>query len=139
MNARSGAGGSTIAEERIRSLAARHASTGRDRARWRSPPPASGVNRSGEPYCSVRLQTLDHGAPVSLYTVSRELDYRSETMVHRVYAHLGQVRHRAAEVEFRITQHLDVRGMRERLESLGLLGTAADRGTGKVNAPHVAK
>ena len=50
-------------------------------------------------YCAARLQTLDRGAPVSLYTVSRELGHGSEEMVRRVYAHLGDVRHRSKVVE----------------------------------------
>ena len=58
-------------------------------------------------YCAARLQTLDHGAPVSLYTVSRELGHGSEEMVRRVYAHLGTVRHRSQVVEFRAEQHFE--------------------------------
>jgi integrase len=45
-------------------------------------------------YCAARLQTLDQGAPVSLFTVAKELGRGGEAMV-RVYGHLGQVRHRA--------------------------------------------
>ena len=56
-------------------------------------------------YCAARLQTLDRGAPVSLYTVSRELGHGSEEMVRRVYSHLGTVRHRAEAVEYRVEQH----------------------------------
>lgn len=52
-------------------------------------------------YCAARLQTLDRGAPVSLYTVSRELGHSSTAMVEKVYSHLGQVRHRSEAVEFR--------------------------------------
>lgn len=55
-------------------------------------------------YTAARLQTLDHGAPVSLYTVARELGHRSTEMVERTYAHLGEVRHRSNVVEFRIEQ-----------------------------------
>ena len=51
-------------------------------------------------YAAARLQTLDHGAPVSVYTVSRELGHASTTMVQKVYAHLGEIRHRAEVVEF---------------------------------------
>src|SRR6266508_3441098 len=40
-------------------------------------------------YCAARLQTLDRGAPVSIYTVARELGHRSDEMVKRIYAHLG--------------------------------------------------
>jgi integrase len=69
-------------------------------------------------YCAARLQTLDRGAPVSLYTVSRELGHGSEEMVRRVYSHLGDVRHRSEVVEYRIEQHLERLG--DRLQKLGL-------------------
>jgi Phage integrase family len=71
-------------------------------------------------YCAARLQTLDRGAPVSLYTVSRELGHGSEDMVRRVYSHLGEVRHRSEVVEFRVEQHLERLG--DRLQRLGLRG-----------------
>src|SRR5229473_2517152 len=58
-------------------------------------------------YCGARLQTLDQGAPVSLFTVAKELGHGGETMVRRVYGHLGQVRHRAEEVEYRIEAFRD--------------------------------
>jgi integrase len=56
-------------------------------------------------YCSARLQTLDQGAPISVYTVGRELGHGGESLVKRVYGHLGQVRHRSDVVEYRIEQH----------------------------------
>lgn len=37
-----------------------------------------------------------------IYTVSRELGHGFEAMVKRVYGHLGQVRHRAGGVEYRL-------------------------------------
>jgi len=58
-------------------------------------------------YCAARLQTLDRGAPVSLYTVSRELGHGSEQMVRRVYSHLGSVGHRSEVVEYRVEQHFE--------------------------------
>jgi integrase len=70
-------------------------------------------------YCATRLQTLDHGAPVSLYTVSRELGHSSLAMVERTYAHLGEVRHRAEVVEYQAAQHADK--LRLQLAKLGLL------------------
>lgn len=76
-------------------------------------------------YCSARLQTLDHGAPVSLFTVSRELGHGSEEMVRRVYAHLGTLRHRSEVVEYRIDQHRET--LRQRLLQLGLGTTLAPR------------
>jgi hypothetical protein len=56
-------------------------------------------------YCSARLQTLDGDAPVSPFTVQRELGHGSPAMVNRVYGHLGTVRHRAPVVEFAVEQH----------------------------------
>jgi len=53
-------------------------------------------------YCSARLQTLDHGAPVSAFTVSRELGHGSRDMVERVYSHLGEFRCRGEVVEYRV-------------------------------------
>jgi len=37
-------------------------------------------------YCAARLQTLDQGAPVSLFTVAKELGHGGEAMVRRVTA-----------------------------------------------------
>ena len=61
-------------------------------------------------YCAARLQTLDHGRPVSLYTVAQELGHESEEMVRRVYARFGNVRHRAEAPEFRPEQWFDEAG-----------------------------
>jgi hypothetical protein len=78
-------------------------------------------------YCAVRLQTLDRGAPVSIYTVARELGHGSDEMVKRIYAHLGDVRHRAEVVEYRVEQHLDRLGDRlQRLEFRGTFDTGKD-------------
>lgn len=52
-------------------------------------------------YCAARLQTLDHGAPVSPYTVGRELGHGGMSLVNRVYGHLGTLRHRSEVVEYR--------------------------------------
>jgi integrase len=59
-------------------------------------------------YCAARLQTLDLGRPVSLYTVADELGHQSGEMVRRVYARLGKVRHRAEIPEFRPEQWFEV-------------------------------
>lgn len=67
-------------------------------------------------YCAARLQTLDQGAPVSVFTVARGMGHGGEAMVRRVYGHLGQVRHRAEGVEYRIEQHAAKLGVR--LEAL---------------------
>jgi len=44
-------------------------------------------------YRAARLQSLDAGAPVSTYTVAREMGPGGEAMVRKVYGHLGQVRY----------------------------------------------
>jgi integrase len=74
-------------------------------------------------YCAARLQTLDHGAPVTPYTVSREMGHGSLDMVERVYAHLGTIRHRSEVVEYRVEQHAEK--LRDRLQALGF-GTTND-------------
>ncbi len=67
-------------------------------------------------YCSARLQTLDGGAPVSPFTVGKELGHGGTSMVERVYSHLGQVRHRSDVVEYRLEDHREALG--ERLAAL---------------------
>jgi len=57
-------------------------------------------------YCAARLQTVAQGAPVSVFTVAREMEHGGEAMVRRVYGHLGQVRHRAEAVEYRPERHV---------------------------------
>jgi len=65
-------------------------------------------------YITARLQTLDHGAPVSVWTVAREVGHTGTGMIERVYGHLGEVRHRATAVEYRVAQHRRV--LRGRLQ-----------------------
>jgi len=68
-------------------------------------------------YCAARLQTLDHGAPISPYTVAKELGHGGTSLVERVYGHLGSVRHRSEAVEYLVENHRDTLG--ERLNALG--------------------
>ena len=65
-------------------------------------------------YITVRLQTVDPGAPVSLWTVAREVRHSGTGMIERMYGALGDVRHRAAAVGYRVRQHRRV--LRGRLE-----------------------
>jgi len=51
-------------------------------------------------YTSVRVQTLDHGAPVSVFTVACELGHRDTGLIERVYGHLTKVPNRAETVEY---------------------------------------
>ena len=51
---------------------------------------------------------------MSTYTVAREMGHGGEAMVRKVYGHLGQVRHRAEAVEYRVEQHAAKLGGRHR-------------------------
>lgn len=84
------------------------------RAGWRAGEIRSKMFR--HTYCATRLQTLDAGVPVSVYTVAKELGHGGDAMVRRVYGHLGQVRHRAEVVECRVEAHAARLGAR--LEAL---------------------
>ncbi len=53
-------------------------------------------------FTAARLQCLDRGAPISVYTVARELGHGGEQMVRRIYGHLGEVRHRSEDLEYRV-------------------------------------
>ncbi len=73
---------------------------------------------------------------MSLYTVSREMGHGSQAMVEKVYAHLGAVRHRAAELEFRVDQH--VAALKDRLGAMGFVTrnvTRDDEGSENKEAP----
>jgi integrase len=78
----------------------------KDRLLWRGTIRSKMFRHS---YAAARLQTLDQGAPVSIYTVAQELGHDSETMVKRIYGHLGTIRHRAEVVEYRIEQHQEAK------------------------------
>jgi hypothetical protein len=54
---------------------------------------------------------------VSVYTVARELGHGGESLVRRIYGHLGDVRHRSEEVEYRVEQHAE--HLQLRLAALG--------------------
>ena len=67
-------------------------------------------------FCAARLQTLDQGAPVSTYTVARELGHGGESLIKNVYGHIGDVRARGEFVEYRpsiVEQISDVEIRRE--------------------------
>jgi integrase len=85
-----------------------------ERAGWKAGEIRSKMFR--HTYCAARLQTLDNGAPVSPYTVARELGHGGDSLVKRIYGHLGEVRHRSENVEYRVENHRDVLG--ERLAAL---------------------
>ncbi len=63
-------------------------------------------------YTAMRLQTLDHGQPVSPFTVMRELGHSSIGLIEKTYGHLLDVRHRSEAVEYREAEVLDIRSRR---------------------------
>ena len=58
-------------------------------------------------YATAWLQTLDGGAPVSPWTVGKELGHGSPAMLEEVYGRRGDVRHRSKAVEYRVEQHFN--------------------------------
>lgn len=66
---------------------------------WIVPPLRTKMLRHS--WAAARIQTLDHGHPVALYTVSKEMGHMSMKMLERIYAHLGVIRVRGDEVAFR--------------------------------------
>src|SRR3989449_5935356 len=50
-------------------------------------------------YCAARLQTLDQGAPVSLFTVAKELGHGGEAVLRRGYGAPAPVRDLAGQGE----------------------------------------
>lgn len=60
----------------------------------------------GHTYCAARLQTHDNGAPISAYTVAKELGHGGDSMIRRVFGPWN-VRHRSEHVEFRVENQLE--------------------------------
>jgi integrase len=77
-------------------------------------------------YCAARLQTLDRGAPVSIFTVGRELGHGGDALVRRIYGHLGDFRHRAEVVEYRVEQFPHLAERVERLAFVTAIVTVGE-------------
>lgn len=84
-------------------------------------------------YCAARLQTTDRGQPVSKYTVARELGQGGSDLVDRVYGHLGEIRHRAEEVEYRPENHMDT--IVEKIRALRAHGKPKEEATDLARSP----
>lgn len=77
-------------------------------------------------YCSTRLQTLDNGFPVSEFVVKRELGHSAGSkLVEKVYGHLGEIRHRAEVVEYRVEQHQEKIAERQKAHAAATATDAA--------------
>lgn len=71
-------------------------------------------------YASARIQTTEHGHPVALFTVARELGHTSTRLIEERYGHLLVNRKgRYEEVAFRLEDHLESI-KKERLRALQL-------------------
>ena len=57
---------------------------------------------------AARLQTPDSGAPISVYTVMRELGHSTVSLIEKTYGHLPDVRHRRPVVEYLETMVLEL-------------------------------
>jgi integrase len=56
-------------------------------------------------FAAQRLQCLENGQPIAKYTVQREMGHSNTDTLDRIYAHLGQVRHRSELLEFRVEHY----------------------------------
>lgn len=64
-------------------------------------------------FAAARLQTLDHGAPTSPYTVMRELGHSSLDLIENTYGHLLDVRQRSPVLEYREARVIPISRMAE--------------------------
>jgi integrase len=86
-------------------------------------------------YATARLQTVDNGEPVSLWTVRGEMGHTTTAMLERVYGRLGDVRQRRPHVEYRWEEWEPTMG--HRLLGVELVGlTPAQRDTLEAVFPH---
>lgn len=68
-------------------------------------------------YCATRIQTLDRGEPVSLYTVARELGHKGVSRIEDTYGHLQKRRARLAEVRYAEADVIEMDEHRKRRET----------------------
>lgn len=51
-------------------------------------------------FCAAALQLLDRGHPISPWTVAKWMGHGGQSLVDRIYGHLGEVRHRSDVLEY---------------------------------------
>lgn len=64
-------------------------------------------------YAAVRLQTVDAGEPVALFTVARELGHAGTKQVERTYGHVLESRVRLSKVRFEEADVIDLASRRK--------------------------
>lgn len=64
-------------------------------------------------YCAARLQTVDAGEPVALYTVARELGHSGTSQIESTYGHVLDRRVRLSEVRFESADVIDLASRRK--------------------------
>lgn len=90
-------------------------------------------------YCAARLQTLDGGYPVSVYTVAQELGHGGDGLVKAISCHLGTIRHRSEVVEYRVEHFAAQLGERlTRLRDFALSGTTGPHSGAEVTRSQAA-
>ena len=86
-------------------------------------------------YTAARLQTTEHGYPVALFTVSRELGHSSTSLIEKRYGHLLTNRRvRGETVEFRIEEYEKEIG-KEVIRALGLVTRGDTRASDPARSP----
>ena len=63
--------------------------------------PVPRITKFRHTYATARLQTTDNGAPVSLWTVAKELGHKTVARVEDTYGHPAEYRQRGEVVEYR--------------------------------------
>ena len=86
-------------------------------------------------YTAARLQTTEHGYPVALFTVSRELGHSSTSLIEKRYGHLLTNRRvRGETVEFRVEEYEKEIG-EEVLQALRLVTRGVTRASDQTRNP----
>jgi integrase len=65
------------------------------------------LNAFRHSYISARVQTLDGGHPIALFTVAREVGHSSTRLIEDRYGHLVHVAQRSEVVDFRLDYYRD--------------------------------
>lgn len=64
-------------------------------------------------YCAARIQTVDAGEPVHLFTVAREMGHSDTQKIKDTYGHVAKERVRLPEVRYREADVTDINKARK--------------------------